>query len=352
MIEHSIAERVLVIGPDLNGRGGISSVIQYHSRLSEPFHFIASCKGGKSIAGKYFHAMLVFFRCFCYFLTQPICIVHIHTASYNDFWRNALFMIYAKLFRKQVILHIHGGKFEQFYMSHKYMVRHVCRKADALVTVSTYFVDFLKKEQMNHKVFLLPNGIYPSKTIHNKIDRYPIQLLYLGALDEQKGIFDVLKCLYIYKEELQNKVILHIWGNKDTATLHRLIKQYNLYESVIYHGWATAEQKERLFNAADIFIHPSYFESFGISILEAMSYRLPIITTSVGGITDLVKDNVNGIFVDPGNIEQIHMAIERLVNDAALRTKMGIESEKKATRFTPDKIERILQSIYMELLNN
>ena len=71
--------------------------------------------------------------------------------------------------------------------------------------------------------------------------------------------------------------------------MNEFIQQHQLSSFIKYHGWVDNERKEKLFRTADIFVHPSIFESFGISILEAMSYQLPIIATPVGVLQILLK---------------------------------------------------------------
>ena len=73
---------------------------------------------------------------------------------------------------------------------------------------------------------------------------------------------------------------------------------------------------------------PSTFEGFGISALEAMSYSKPIIGSDVGGITDIVKDQINGLLVEPRNHQQLAEKICYLIENPKERIRMGIEGRK------------------------
>ena len=270
------SKNILTIGTDTNGKGGIAILIQSYSKMFKKFNFIASHQEG-NLFKKTALSISALLRCCYYCIFKPIRIVHIHTASFTDFYRQSIYVFCAKVFRKKVILHIHGAK------------------------------------------------------------------------DSRKGIFDVLECFAKNKEMLQNKIIYHIGGTGDTKTMNEFIQQHQLSSFIKYHGWVDNERKEKLFRTADIFVHPSIFESFGISILEAMSYQLPIIATPVGGITDLVENNVNGILIEPGNKKQLYEAILFLIDHPEYLSEMGHQSGKKAEKFYPPAIEKQLDHLYQSL---
>ena len=91
-----------------------------------------------------------------------------------------------KFSEKKVILHIHGAKFEQFYENHQSFVRFVCHKADVLVTVSNYFIDYLKEQKLNNNIFLLPNVTYKPSVGPIKKNDQKLHLLFIGAIDSRK----------------------------------------------------------------------------------------------------------------------------------------------------------------------
>lgn len=80
-----------------------------------------------------------------------------------------------------------------------------------------------------------------------------------------------------------------------------------------------------------------------------MSYQLPIIATPVGGITDLVENNVNGILIEPRNKKQLYEAILFLIDHPEYLSKMGHQSGKKAEKFYPPAIEKQLDHLYQSL---
>lgn len=350
MISSKISNRVLVVGPTLDGKGGISTVVNTYKQMMEVFKYVCTLKSPNAL-GKLCD-VLVAIICFIRALMFGSCeLVHIHTASYIDFYRNAIFVILAKLFRKKVLLHIHGAEFEQFYARHKSFVAYVCGKADALVVVSTYFMNFIKENQLSSNVYLLHNIIERPVIVGKDSFENIFNVSFVGSVCERKGIYDVVVALGKCKNIFQGRMILHIAGNGDIEYLKSLINNYGLSDIVKYWGWADAQLKQKILSFSDAFIHPSYFESFGISILEAMSYKLPVITTAVGGIPDFVENGVNGIFVDSGNEKQICEALSFLIDHSDECHRMGENAEYKAQCFYSDIIEPKIVEMYEELLN-
>jgi len=349
MIPKQISKSVVVVGTDPNGRGGIATVIACQKAMMESFNFIKVHQAGFRKFILPFTGLLKAFR----YAPRKYRIVHIHTASYSDFFRNIPFVLLFKLMGKKVLLHIHGGEFEKFHAANKRTVNFVCRKTDALATVSTYFVKFLQREHLNRHVELLHNSIAPTNTSHQR-GCHPSNTLFLsyfGAIDNLKGVFDVIEAVALCKKWLDRKIEFHIGGKGDTDRMNAMIERLGLQGIVIYDGWLGEKEKTTLLEKSDIFLQPSVFESFGISILEALGHGVPVITTAVGGITDLVTDRYNGLVVEPGNVAQIADAIKFLADHPDERKRLGENALLHARNFHHDKIARDLQAIYQRLLD-
>lgn len=349
MIQQS--DRILTIGPDPKAKGGMASVIAFLAPMYIPFHLVVTYKETSKI-GKVLLFVNAVLKTFYYCVFKQINVLHIHTANYTDFYRNSVLMYIGKMFNKRVLLHIHGGLFNEFYSAHPGYVSSICRSADALITVSSTFVKMLRQYELNKHIYCLPNcveipALYRMEQHHDKL-----RLVFMGRISEIKGIYDVLECLHKYKELLQDKIELHIGGVGDEKRFQKMITNYNLSSMIVQHGWVNGEQKEKLFCSSDVFIHPSHFESSGIAILEALSYGLPVITTLIGGIPDFFEDKKSGVAVTPGNVDEIYEAILSFVNDRHCILQMGEHGRAIARQFTPSQIEHQLQNIYAKYIQN
>lgn len=148
---------------------------------------------------------------------------------------------------------------------------------------------------------------------------------------------------------MRDKIELRIGGNKNEEKLLATIKDYGLDEFVHFEGFVSGEKKIDLLNWANVFVLPSFNEGLPITILEEMNYKMPIISTPVGGIPEVV-DETNGVLVEPGNSEQIYKAIRPYVLDRTLIDKQGEESYKKVETYMPDYVLNHLKTIYERLL--
>jgi len=115
---------------------------------------------------------------------------------------------------------------------------------------------------------------------------------------------------------------------------------------VDFRGWIGSAEKNALFNAASIYVLPSYAEGLPMGMLEAMANGLPVVVTSVGGIPDTISDSTDGIVVSPGDINGLIDGLERLIRSPDLRKTIGDAGRKTAEQFSADRILARLTAIY------
>ena len=177
-----------------------------------------------------------------------------------------------------------------------------------------------------------------------------VGLLYLGVIGQRKGIYDILNALKDNKDFFKGKVVLRIGGNQEEEKLQACINEYGLQGMVKFEGFVSGEKKIECLNWADVYILPSFNEGLPIGILEAMSYRHPIISTPVGGIPEVVKDGVNGIMVKPGNVQEIAKAISAFVRDKKLVEEYGMHSIELVKPYLPETVFATLSEMYSHLI--
>lgn len=343
-------KNIIVIGCDYtHPQGGIAQILyNYDKYVYENFRCIVNSKKG-SIISKVFTALFSYLQFFFYLLCDyKIKIVHIHTASYNSFKRSSCFINLAYLFNKKIILHMHGGAFKEYYAQQYKFVNRVFAKCDKIITLSESWSKFYKSILPEQKVAIVNNLIPPPVFNENfKKDSNKKHILYLGLITEQKGIFDLLEVLSKHKAYFEDKLVLHIGGNGKIEKLKKFIDLHNLNNMVIYEGWVSGEKKIELFNLANAFILPSYIEGLPVSILEAMSYGLTILTTPVGGIPEIINEN-NGVLFTPGAEEEIYHALHEYINNKYETRRMYGKEQAKA--YFPEVVTEQLKSIYKEFL--
>jgi glycosyltransferase involved in cell wall biosynthesis len=103
------------------------------------------------------------------------------------------------------------------------------------------------------------------------------------------------------------------------------------------------------YKRAMLFVMPSYYESFGISVVEAMAFGLPVVCTRAGGIPETVDDEVTGLIVEPGNSFQLAESISQLLRDSQRRARLGLAGQKKVLReFDPLKVAHQNLELYQQ----
>jgi len=349
MISTNISSKIVIIGTGLDGKGGIAVLLRSYSRILQPFYYICSHRSTNRIF-QIGLAIIALFKTIFYCIFYRVQIVHIHTASYRSFFRESIYVFIAKIFHKKVILHLHGGEFEIFYKRYPRYCNYVCRSADCVIAVSEYFGRVFKKLDLNENVFVLYNIIEKPFFEKSNLQHDKLRILFLGTIDENKGIFDVIDCFINEKQDLRDKIIFDIGGVGDCLRLQEMIRVGGIDDFVNYHGWLDAENKNKLLSQADLYIQPSYFESLGIAILEAMSYRIPVIASDTGGIPELVHDGENGFLIQPGNMCQFYNKLKYFIEHRDALKTMGDKSYTVAIEFYPENIEKKIGEIYKSLL--
>jgi len=202
-------------------------------------------------------------------------------------------------------------------------------------------------------LFIINNPVDPPQHNENIYRDNPgkTKLLFLGLISKNKGIFDLIDVLATNKESFQNRLCLSIGGNGETDKLRKEINDKKLGEMVEYLGWVTQDKKNNCLQQTDVYILPSYNEGLPISILEAMSYGKPIISTNVGGIPEIVVSGRNGLLIEPGNLKQMEEAINFCIENVDTIKEYGKESRLLVKKHLPDAVMEELQKVYNELLS-
>lgn len=352
-MEERIQEKVLTIGCAYKPpRGGIARVIYcYDKYIFDRFNFVKVSDN----KNKVYNFFLLVFAVFKYInkliFDNKIKIIHIHSASYLSFVRSVIFLRIGKFFGKSVIMHIHGGGFRGYYFRNKKFVYKNLSLCDYVFTLSSEWQSFYKSIGIK-RIKIIENIIpFPDK-IDNPIDDNKIHLLFVGLIHERKGIFDLIDVLGEHKTEFEDKIVLHIGGNGDVSSLNSRIKSMGLEGFVKYEGWLEDDAKTELFNTCKILVLPSYIEGMPLSILEAMSYKLAILSTRVGGIPSIVKHKSNGLLVEAGNLKELYDALTIMVNDNELLEAMCNSAANRVEQYYPSSVNRRLTAFYKAILKN
>lgn len=207
--------------------------------------------------------------------------------------------------------------------------------ADFTIHVSEYS----RSEQLlnKKKSVCIHNGIKVGESIQRKRNNGPLKVVYCSRLEESKGIRQIIEA---FKYIDRNQAELHVLG---TGSLEEWVKA-NASDSV--NVWGFRKDVDEFYKISDAMILMSEYENCPISVLEAMSFSLPIITSGAGGIAEQVRNDYNGLIVSR-TPESIRDAVLLLANNRDLCLKMGQNAFRECQEHfdIKDKVEEIHQVI-------
>jgi len=158
------------------------------------------------------------------------------------------------------------------------------------------------------------------------VDPGDIVLLLLGTVCERKGQHDLAQALSLISRNVAARTRTFFVGDREgdyQRELHTLVGKLPDERRARVTLVPETDDVARYFLAADVFVCTSRVESYPRVVLEAMAWGLPIVTTPVFGIREQVREDVNGLFYEPGDVRSLAAAIARLVTDDALRTRLA-----------------------------
>ena len=341
-------------------KGGVSACVRniLSSHIGQEFriYYIATMVDGPWII-KLGWALRALFIFLFYLVFTRATLIHIHGSKYVSFYRKFIFVFLAKVWKKKIIFHCHSGKFDQFYQQgpvwQKSLIRWVLSLSDRVVVLSPYWIPFFSQLVSASKLKVLENAVplefYQSKGANLSKASEPT-ILFAGLLTKNKGIFDLISIVSKLINKVPSARVL-LAGTGDLKEIDSFVKSHGIEGSVQLPGWIDPEQLIGLYHQSHLFVLPSYYEGFPMVVLEAMACGLPIISTRVGGIPELIEEGQNGILIDPGDRKALLEALVALLDDPILRETMGQNNIKKIREKydIPIYIQK-LKSLYLEIL--
>jgi glycosyltransferase involved in cell wall biosynthesis len=183
------------------------------------------------------------------------------------------------------------------------------------------------------------------------------RILSVGRLVPRKGVDLVIRALpYLKAAGFDDVELLIVGGGGDTNVMHAdpeirrlldLAAGLGVSEHVTLQGQVSRAEMPGIFRSADAVVCAPWYEPFGIVPLEAMACGIPVVAAAVGGLRDTVVDHTTGLHVPPRDPEAIASALSLLLENPALRTKLGQAGERRArTRYSWDRVAAETEKAY------
>ncbi|WP_343707618.1 glycosyltransferase family 4 protein [Flavobacterium sp.] len=274
-----------------------------------------------------------------------ILLNNIDTVIFNGN-RPIYFSPFIKVKNKIAYKHTSNNAFQLYKRQLGHIILNLCYLfCDRIVLL----YDNAKKEVFwnKEKIRIINNGVESSNLIKDKTSSSIVNVLCVSRLDANKGVDWLINLFSDTFGDDENIQLIIAGAGTLYEPLNNLICN-KAVSNIKLLGFV--EDIESLLNHADIFVLPSKFESFPLSLLEAMSFGLPIISTDTGGTRDIVSDNKNGYLINYSNDKELKDALLSLYSNADLRKSQGdsslkIFNEKFIISKCIEKIEKLVYEI-------
>lgn len=336
---------ILTVGNSPKVNGGITSVItqimNYNwDEYDINMEFVPSYIN-KNFFINFFYFFSAYIRIIFYLICRKIDIAHIHMSYKGSFVRANILVCLIKKFNIPVIIHLHGSEFKKWYdtldNSQSNKVRAFLKTIDYLIVLGDKWKDSILKIEPETNIIVIKNSV---KKLNFSVNwNEPVTILFLGVLIKRKGVSDLIKAYSKAVSMLEHETKLIIAGSgSEEEKLKTEVSKYNLDNRVVFTGWINGEEKNDILKKSQLMILPSYNEGLPISILEALSIGMPVISTDVGSISEAVINEYNGYLFNPGCVEELAKLIIKIVNDKQAWRKLSLNAQDIASREFSEKV--------------
>ncbi|HEY9612923.1 glycosyltransferase family 4 protein [Allocoleopsis sp.] len=352
-----------MLGPSLEEKGGMGSVeslILDSSPVELQIQHLTTWDGEPSRQSS-LHRLKVFTWALIIFLgkllQRQVDVIHIHFSERGSALRMSILTLIAMAFRKPVITHAHGCEFHTFHdelpQGMKQVLNWILQRCTYLIALSESWKDFYINncDLTAEQVVVLPNPVEIPENVPERSNSHKkINIVFLGRIGKRKGVFDLLEAYAKVAPEQRKKSELILAGIGQVEQANHLAERLYLKEHVAFAGWVDSAKRSELLSQADVFLLPSYNEGLPMALLEAMSWGLPVITTPVGGIPEVITHNETGLLVNPGDVQQLAEALQSLIENESLRLELGSAARQRVAPLDVKIYSRSLSELYFSSL--
>lgn len=351
------AMKVLMVGVGPERIGGMWTVAECYIK-SKAFNdkvdleYIPTSTGGS--AAKRVLCMLQGYRKIYQRLKQKdIDVVHIHMAEKGSTFRKGYVAKMAKKFGAKVIVQMHAGPFMAWYgtlkSTQQKKIRDIFMIPDRFFVLGNYWMREMAEIVPQEKLDVLYNGIsIPETNLYREESR---NITFFGLFKKGKGVYDLIDAVGLIDDALDPNVKVQLCGADVEVNTEEYIEERNLSHRVQLMGWCDAKKRDEILRDAAVSVLPSYFEGLSMTVMEAMSYGIPMLTTDISTMPEMLGDEIT--LIKPGDIQGLADNLLKLMKDPAMRKKWSdIEYARAREYFSLEKNIEKTYNTYCELTSH
>jgi glycosyltransferase involved in cell wall biosynthesis len=225
--------------------------------------------------------------------------------------------------------------------------------AKCVVALSPWWGDQFRDAGVNTSIKVIFNPAdLPDRTASYLSGSPSPRVLFVGKLEKRKGYTDLIKAAALILKDIPDADFVFV-GHGELREARALSRELGIESSIHLMGWLGRNDLPKHYQSAAVSCLPSYDEGFPMSVLEAMSWGLPVVTSPVGGIPDIILHGVNGVLVRPGDIAGLASALREAIRLPQVdRDRMGSEARETVKGCcSPRRISNELDELYTAVLH-
>jgi len=275
-------------------------------------------------------------------------VIHVFSASYLSFVLAPSPAIWiAKLYRRKVLLNYHSGEAEDHLRRWRSAIPTI-RLADAVVVPSQYLVRIFASFGL--KATAISNLIDTSQFRFR--ERLPLRPVFLSnrSLESHYGVDRLVRAFAIIQSKIPEASLTIAGDGSQRLALKALVKELGL-RNTTFIGRVDPSSIADIYDHADVYLNASEIDNQPLSILEAFSCGLPIVSTGAGGIPDMVRDGKTGMVVPCGDYEEMAVRALRLLSDPQLAKGMAEQARHECLKYRWEAVRDQWMKVYLNLGN-
>lgn len=264
--------------------------------------------------------------------------IHFDVYSGNSFFLTFVAILTARIRRRYTISTIHGGRFHDFYQRFPKLISIFFRLSHVTLTPSKFLKEYFETKSITIKYN--PNPLDLSSFPYKFLEEKNYKILWVRAFSDIYNPELAINTLAEVLNLLPQASITMVGPDKGyRQQVEVLARELNLEDKVEFTGPIPNNLLSKVYQKHTVYINTTRYESFGVSVMEAASCGIPIVSTNVGEIPYLWKDGENILLVDNFSPQQMAQQIVRIMGDETLRAKLSKSARANAEQFSWQKIE-------------
>ncbi|MGM0441723.1 MAG: glycosyltransferase family 4 protein [Elusimicrobiota bacterium] len=286
-------------------------------------------------------------------------VLHLHTSKAGFVGRIAGYLAGVE----RILYQPHGIVFYGYFSKFKSMAILITEKLLAPLAKNIIVLSPKAKEEfLSYRVGkekqyrVLENGVRPSNFVDGKKNRRKLrkkvgikekEIVFgmAGRLVTLKGHKYFIKAFAKLSKKREGIKAVIIGGGPEEKKLKKFVKKFNLGDKVVFTGYR--QNMEKAIHLMDVLVQPSMVEGFGLTLIEAGAAKIPAIGFKVGGISDIIVDNITGFLIEKKSVSGIYQAMDYFTENPEKIEEMGGEAKKRVKeKYTLNKMQKRLYEIY------